>query len=39
MDGMRNVCKILVGNREKKRPLGRLRSKWEANIKMDHKET
>jgi hypothetical protein len=31
----RNVCRILVGKPEGKRPLGRLRSGWEDNIKMD----
>jgi hypothetical protein len=32
---MRNACKILVGKREGKIPLGRPRRKWEDNIKMD----
>jgi hypothetical protein len=31
--------KILVGRPEGKRPLGRLRRRWEDNIKMDLKET
>jgi hypothetical protein len=26
-----NVCKILVGKSEEKRPLGRLRCRWENN--------
>jgi hypothetical protein len=29
------VCRILVGEPEGKRPLGRLRRRWEDNIKMD----
>jgi hypothetical protein len=32
---MRNVNKILVGNPEGKRPLGRSRRKWEDNIRID----
>jgi hypothetical protein len=35
---MRNAYKILVGKPERKRPLGRLRSKLEYNIKVDHRE-
>jgi hypothetical protein len=35
----RNVCKILVGKAEGKRPLGRLRCRWENNTKMDLRET
>jgi hypothetical protein len=31
----RNAYKILVGNAERKRPLGRPRRRWEDNIKMD----
>jgi hypothetical protein len=31
----RDVCKILVGKSEGKRPLGRLRRRWE-NIKLGH---
>jgi hypothetical protein len=34
----RGVYRILVGNPEGKRPLGRPRSKWEDNIKVDLKE-
>jgi hypothetical protein len=30
-----NACRILVGKPEGKRPLGRLRRRWEENIKMD----
>jgi hypothetical protein len=30
-----NVCKILVGKPEGKRPLGRPRHRWVNNIKMD----
>jgi hypothetical protein len=35
----RNVCKILVGKPEGKRPLGRPRCKWMDNIKMGLRET
>jgi hypothetical protein len=31
----RNVCGILVGKPEEKRPLGRSRCRWVDNIKMD----
>jgi hypothetical protein len=31
----RNTCRSLVGNPEGKRPLGRPRSRWVDNIKMD----
>jgi hypothetical protein len=31
----RNICRILVGNPEGKRSLGRPRRKWENNIKVD----
>jgi hypothetical protein len=34
----RNVCKILVGNSDGKRPLGRPRRRWVDNIKMDFRE-
>jgi hypothetical protein len=34
----RNVYKILVGKPEGKRPLGRRRSRWVDNIKMDLRE-
>jgi hypothetical protein len=34
---MRNAYKIMVGNSEGKRPLGRLRCRWEDNIRMDFK--
>jgi hypothetical protein len=33
-----NACRILVGKREGKRPLGRLRRKWVDNIKVNHRE-
>jgi hypothetical protein len=36
---MRNVCTILVGKPEGKRPFGRPRHRQEGNIKMDLKET
>jgi hypothetical protein len=35
---MRNAYKILVGKPEGKRPLGRPRSKWERNFRMDLRE-
>jgi hypothetical protein len=35
---MRNLYNILVGKPEGKRPLGRLRHRWEDNIRMDHRE-
>jgi hypothetical protein len=31
----RNICRLLVGKPEGKRPLGRLRHRWIDNIKMD----
>jgi hypothetical protein len=34
----RNVCRILMGKRKGKRPLGRPRRKWVNNIKMDLRE-
>jgi hypothetical protein len=34
----RNVCRVLVGKPEGKRPLERPRSRWEDGIKMDFKE-
>jgi hypothetical protein len=34
----RGVYRILVGRPEGKRPLGRLRRRWEDNIKMDLRE-
>jgi hypothetical protein len=30
---MRGVCRVLVGKPERRRPLGRLRCRWEDNIK------
>jgi hypothetical protein len=35
MGEKRNVCRILVGKLEGKRPLGRQRHRWTDNIKMD----
>jgi hypothetical protein len=35
---MKNEYKIVVGKPEGKRSLGRHRSKWEDNIKMDFKD-
>jgi hypothetical protein len=35
MGDKRGVFRILVGKPEGKRPLGRLRHRWEDNIKMD----
>jgi hypothetical protein len=34
----RGAYRVLVGKPEGKRPLGRLRSRWEGNIKMDIEE-
>jgi hypothetical protein len=34
----RNAYRILMGQPERKRPLGRPRRRWVDNIKMDHKE-
>jgi hypothetical protein len=34
----RKVCKVLVGNPEGNRPLGRPRSMWEDGIRMDLRE-
>ena len=38
MEKGRGVRKVLVGKREKKRPLGRPRRRWEDNVKMDLQE-
>jgi hypothetical protein len=38
MGETRNTCRVLVGNPEEKRPLGRPRSRWVDSIKMDHRE-
>ena len=38
MEQSRNAYRILVGKPEGKRPLGRLRRRWEDNIKMDLRE-
>jgi hypothetical protein len=38
MGEKRNAYKILVGKPEGKRPIGRPRSRWEDNIKMDLRE-
>jgi hypothetical protein len=35
MGEKRNVCRLVVGKPEGKRPLGRLRHRWIDNIKMD----
>ena len=34
----RGLCRVLVEKPEKRRPLGRARSRWEDNIKMDLRE-
>jgi hypothetical protein len=39
MGEKRSLYKILIGIPEGRRPLGRSRSRWEGNIKMDLKET
>jgi hypothetical protein len=38
MGGACIICRVLVGKSEGKRPLGRLRHRWEDNIRMDHQE-
>jgi hypothetical protein len=38
MQAKRNACKSLVGKPEGKRPLRRLRHRWEDNIEMDLRE-
>jgi len=38
MGERRGVYRVLVGNPEEKRPLGRPRRRWEDNIKMDLQE-
>jgi hypothetical protein len=38
MGKKRNACRLFVGKPEGKRPLGRLRHRWEDNIRMDHGE-
>jgi hypothetical protein len=38
MGDMRNAYKILVGRPEGKRPVGRLRCRWEENIGMNLRE-
>jgi len=38
MGERRGVYRVLVGNPEGKRPLGRPRSRWEYNVKIDHQE-
>jgi hypothetical protein len=38
MGETRNAYRILVGNPERKRPLGRPRCRWVDNIKMDLRE-
>jgi hypothetical protein len=35
---MRGVYRVLVGKSEGKRPLGKLRQRWDDNIKMDLQE-
>ena len=38
MGGRRSSSRVLVGKHEGETPLGRLRRKWEDNIRMDLKE-
>jgi hypothetical protein len=38
MGEMRGVYRVLIGSPEGKRPLGRLRRRWEDNIKLDLRE-
>ena len=35
--GKKNVYKFLIGKREGRRPLGKLRRRWECNTKLDVK--
>jgi hypothetical protein len=39
MGVMRNAYNILLGKPEGKKPIGRLRRRWEDNIRMDLRET
>ena len=38
MEQFRNAYRVLAGKPESKRPLGRLRRRWEENIKIDLRE-
>ena len=38
MGERRDICRVLVGNPEGMRPLGRLRLRWEDDLKMDFQE-
>jgi len=38
MGERKNICRVLMGKPEGKRPLGRPRRRWEDNIKMDFQE-
>jgi hypothetical protein len=38
MGEIKNTCKILVGRPNGRRPLGRMRHKWEDDIKIDVRE-
>jgi hypothetical protein len=38
MGKRRDICSVLVGKPEGKRPLGRPRRRWEDNIKVDLQE-
>jgi hypothetical protein len=35
---MRNICNVLVGKPERRRPSKRLRRSWDDNIRMDLRE-
>jgi hypothetical protein len=35
LEGKRNACKIQTGTPEEKRPLGRLKRRWQDNITID----
>jgi hypothetical protein len=39
MEVKRNACRIFVGHRDRKRPLGGPKHRWEDNIKTDLRET
>jgi len=38
MGERRDVCRVLAGKPDGKRPLGRPQHRWEGNVKLDHQE-
>ena len=38
MGQRRDVCRVLAGKPDGKRPLGRPQHRWEGNVKLDHQE-